>query len=68
MFKNTTEKERERKKDERRLMENSKIGIGIIVSTFVAIIFSKLEFDIFIKIEHFIYIRRGEWFFSLTRS
>lgn len=68
MFKNTTERERERKKDERRLMENSKIGIGIIVSTFVAIIFSKLEFDIFIKIEHFIYIRRGEWFFSLTRS
>lgn len=31
-------------------MENSKIGIGIIVSTFVAIIFSKLEFDILLKL------------------
>lgn len=42
-------------------MANSEIGIGIIVSTFVdliIIIFSELEFDIFIKIENLYQTKR----------
>lgn len=61
----TQQRKRERKEVK---MANSKIGIGIIISTFfvlIVMIFSQFKFDIFIKIENFIYIRRREW---LARS